>query len=202
MSKRPPTNDTTNSAIAKKPRNDIDDTVVEVRNMSKQLLDSLKAQKATVQWGHTTCRDDTMASIKKAESLISSTEMLETKAKEQVIVITRNIWQEANQYYSASSAVDKLIDALVESEINLLNKALEKYNFADDEYGEYPEATILEGFRKYTWEIKHDVKKQLKEKLKEMTVDEVIKKVHAETKSAYKSAAKKKIAEILEEVWL
>jgi len=90
MSKRPPTtNNAANAPAAKKSRIDIDDTVTEVKTQGIQLLDPLKAQKATVQWGHTTCRDDTMASIKKAESLINSVEKLETKSKEQVIVLAR-----------------------------------------------------------------------------------------------------------------
>jgi len=103
-------------------------------------------------------------------------------------------------YRSASTAVEKLIDALVESEINTLTKSLEKYNYADEDYSDLPEAGILEGVQRYSWSIANDVRKQLKEKLKDQTMDEVIKKVHAETKTAYKAAAKKKIAEVLERV--
>jgi hypothetical protein len=66
MSKRSSTNDTpTNAPVAKKSR--MDDTVAKAETIIAQLLDALKAQKASVQWGHTTCRDDTVASIAKAE---------------------------------------------------------------------------------------------------------------------------------------
>jgi hypothetical protein len=68
MSKRSSTNDTpTNAPVAKKSRIDMDDTVAKAETIITQLLDALKAQKASVQWGHTTCRDDTVASIAKAE---------------------------------------------------------------------------------------------------------------------------------------
>jgi hypothetical protein len=79
------------ASVAKKSRIDIDDAVSEVKAMSTQLLDTLKAQKATVQWGHTTCREDTMASISRAESLIESVGKLEKKTKEQVIVLHRTM---------------------------------------------------------------------------------------------------------------
>lgn len=92
MSKRPPTSgNPANAPVAKKSRIDIDITMTEVKTLSTQLLDSLKAQKATVQWGHTTCREDTISSIAKAESLIGSVEKLEKKAKEQVIAFSRTI---------------------------------------------------------------------------------------------------------------
>jgi myo-inositol-1-phosphate synthase len=107
----------------------------------------------------------------------------------------------AKLYCSASRVVDKLIDALVESEINTLTKSLEKYKMVEGDYEEMAEVSILEGVQKYKWTITHDVKKQLKEKLKDLTVDEVIKKVQTETKSAYKAAAKKKFTDILENVW-
>jgi len=83
MSKRPSTTDNPiNSPFVKKPRIDIDDTVTELHVMSAQLLDALKAQKAAIQWGHTTCRDDTLASITKTELLISSIGELRKKSKE------------------------------------------------------------------------------------------------------------------------
>ncbi|KAH0294698.1 hypothetical protein M436DRAFT_82113 [Aureobasidium namibiae CBS 147.97] len=176
MSKRPPTNNNAaNAPAAKKSRIDIDDTVTEVKTQGIQLLDSLKAQKAAVQWGHTTCRDDTMASIKKAESLISSHEKLD-----------------------ASNAVENLIDALIESEVRAMITALEKYSEIWEEAYEQPEASILEGVQKWQHDITRDVKKQLKQTLKDLTVDETIEKVQAETKSAYKAAAKKKFVGILE----
>lgn len=83
MSKRPPNNNNAaNAPVAKKSRIDIDDTVTELHVMTSHLLDALKAQKAAIQWGHTTCRDDTLASITKTELLISSIGELRKKAKE------------------------------------------------------------------------------------------------------------------------
>jgi hypothetical protein len=87
MSKRSSISDqVTNPPTAKKSRIDIDDTVAEVKTMSTQLLDELKAQKAAINWGHANCREDTVANIARAESLINSVGKLEKKSKEQVIV--------------------------------------------------------------------------------------------------------------------
>lgn len=81
MSKRSSTSDDpTNAPVTKRPRIDIDNTVV--KTLGAQLLDALKNQKAAVQWGHTTCRDDTMANITKTELLINSIEELGKKSKE------------------------------------------------------------------------------------------------------------------------
>lgn len=202
MSKRPPTSHApTDVPVAKKPRIDVDSTVVELKTQGIKLLDSLKAQKAAIQWGHTTCRDDTLACIKRAESLISSVEELETKSKEQVIVLSRTIIQEANLYCSVHSQMNKLIVALVESEINTLATALNRYNTSNC-CGELPEeASILDGVQQYQRSIARDVKNHLKEKFKDLSVDEVIKTVQAETKSAYMQAAKETLADILEDVW-
>jgi hypothetical protein len=80
MSKRSSTSDDPTNPVTKKPRIDIDNTVV--KTLGAQLLEALRSQKATVQWGHLTCRDDTMANITKAEVLISSIEELGKKSKE------------------------------------------------------------------------------------------------------------------------
>jgi hypothetical protein len=83
MSKRASTSDNAaNPPVAKRSRLDINDTLVEAKTMSNQLLDGLKAQKDAIQWGHTTCRDDTLANIRKTELLISSIEELGKKSKE------------------------------------------------------------------------------------------------------------------------
>jgi hypothetical protein len=56
-----------------------------------ELLEALKAQKAAVQWGHTTCRDDMVVSIKKAELLIDSTKEFGKMSQESVIVFPRRL---------------------------------------------------------------------------------------------------------------
>jgi predicted transcriptional regulator len=114
-------------------------------------------------------------------------------------VLYKLMGQVADFECSISISVDKLIDALVKSEIDALVKASKKYTMAD-EGTNMPEAMILEGLQEYSWEIKYDVKKQLKEKFKGLTVDEVIKKVKVETQSSYKAVAKKYCAEALDRV--
>jgi hypothetical protein len=195
MSKRSSTNDTpTNAPVAKKSRIDMDDTVAKAETIITQLLDALKAQKASVQWGHTTCRDDTVASIAKAE-LIKFSKM----TKEYVIVLDKPMRQVTDFKCRISISVDKLVDALVESEIDALVKASKKYTMAD-EWSNMPGAMILEGLQEYSWEITYDVKKQLKEKFKGLNVEEVIKKVKVEAQSSYKAVAKKYCAEALDRV--
>jgi hypothetical protein len=82
---------TTNPAAAKKSRPDIDDAMAESKAKGTELLDALKAQKAVVQWGHTTCRDDTVVSIKKAELLIDSTKEFGKMSQESVIVFPKRM---------------------------------------------------------------------------------------------------------------
>jgi hypothetical protein len=188
-----------NAPVAKKSRIDIDGTATEVKTMNIQLIDALKAQKAAVQWGHTTCREDTMGSIAKAESMMSSVERLEKKSKEQVIVFTNAMEKKANSSCSASSAVEKLIDALIESEINTVIRTLDRHTAIYEDL-DISEPGILEAMQPYTQSIKHIVKKQLKEKLEDLTVDDVIKTVKKETKGMYKAAALKEVAEVLEGV--
>ena len=208
MSKRSSTSDNptnypgppNNAPIAKKPRIDMNDTLAEVGVKATQLLDAMKAQKAAVQWGHTTCRDDTLANITKMELLISSLGELSKKSKEQVIVLSKIKRREVNFQCSICGAVDRLIDALVESEIIGVGKVFNKYQAMDVEYGPVPEISIVEGIQQYQHSIEDDVKEQLKEKLKNLTTDEAIKKVKAEVKGAYKAAALKRIAGILDRV--
>jgi hypothetical protein len=83
MSKRSSISDqATNPPAAKKSRIDIDDTVAKAEIIITQLLDALKAQKASVQWGHTTCRDDTVASIAKAGLMNDCIKEFGKKSKE------------------------------------------------------------------------------------------------------------------------
>jgi ribosomal protein S20 len=109
---------------------------------------------------------------------------------------TRN---DADSASSASSAVEKLIDALIESEMNTVWKALRKYSMLDDDYN-MPEVIVLEGIQRYNEEFEHKVKNEVKEKLKDLTVKEAIDKAQEETQNAYKAAAKKQFAYILDDV--
>ncbi|KAI4720231.1 hypothetical protein E4T48_03612 [Aureobasidium sp. EXF-10727] len=182
MSKRPPTNgNPANGPAAKKSRIDIDDTVAEAKTMFSSLLDSLKAQKTAAQWGHAGCREDTVANIPKAESMVCTVEKLEKKSKD------------------ASATVDKLIDALVKTQYCALIDVL-RARCAADEDRCMGQTMFVDGLLDYKYSMDHDVAKQVKEKLQGLTVDEVIKKVKAETKTAYKAAAKKQFLNVLEDV--
>ncbi|KEQ85305.1 hypothetical protein M438DRAFT_193366 [Aureobasidium pullulans EXF-150] len=86
--------------FAKKSRLEIDEGLAEVRAKGASLLEGLKLQKTTFQWPQPSAREEIITNIAKAESMMSSLTKLEQKSK------------------NASETVEKLIDAIINNELN------------------------------------------------------------------------------------
>ncbi|CAD0084926.1 unnamed protein product, partial [Aureobasidium vineae] len=172
-------NNPTDVPAFKKPRLDIDHTTAELKTMDIQLVDSLRASMATTQWGDENCRNDTMANITKAQCMILACSDLEHGSKE------------------ASATVDKLIDALIDSEIRHVSVALRTYATADEARCE-SKTIFVEGILKCDCSITQLAKLCVKEKLQGLPVDAIIDRIEKETKLAYASVTQKKFFEVLE----
>ncbi|KAI5198948.1 hypothetical protein E4T39_06556 [Aureobasidium subglaciale] len=183
MSKRPGIDDVASTpSPVKKTRLDLDAGNSEVKKTATALLDTLKSQKSSLQWGHTIRREEIMDHITKAEALIISIATLEKNIK------------------TANYTVDEFIDATILAEARHWFEVFERPSEVMPIGNKNSSPYICDWVECSRRDIEEGVVDIVSEKLQGPLSSALPAKIGLETKAAFKTVVKRDMLAIIDEV--
>ncbi|KAI5202977.1 hypothetical protein AUEXF2481DRAFT_463584 [Aureobasidium subglaciale EXF-2481] len=183
MSKRPGIDDIAGApSPIKKTRLNLDAGISEVKKTATTLLDALKSQKSTLQWGHTIRREEIMHHIAKAEAMVTSTAALEKSIK------------------TANHTVDGFINATILAEAQHWFEVFEKQSHKRRDLGDDSGSDLCDWIEVKRRDIEEGVVDIVSEKVQGALSKEIPAKIGAETKAAFRLVVNRNMLAIVDEV--